>query len=557
MTEPQGPAAADDTYFTHWADHAAAKTLKEHPDAALYTCAAGITPSGVVHVGNFREVITVDLVARALRDRGVPVRFIYSWDDFDVFRKVPAGMPNADLLKAGLRKSIVDVVDPFGCHDSYADHHIAAFEASMVPLGIQPEFIRQSKRYRAGAYAEGIRRALACREEIVAILNRAREATTARSKIEEEWQPLAGFCDVCGRDELDFTFDPGAGEGLETVGVRCRLCGHEALVDLNDGGNLKLPWRIDWPMRWAYEGVCFEPGGKDHSTAGGSFDTAKHIVADIYGGKAPTYIGYDFVRIKGRAGKISSSSGEVVTVGECLEIYEPELLRWIFASTRPNTEFQISFDLDVIKIYEDYDRARRLAHEADDGSKGDAKRQIARRTLQLASVDHRRIAPGTPPPRVPAFRHLTTILQVYDGDLERTVAHYVAAGEIEGDEETAMARTRARCAWNWLKTFAPEEFCYRIRDEAIVRPLSADEAVALGRLVAVLEAEPTISEDDLVPHMKGLCEGTALDNKSFLPVVYDLLLGREKGPKVTTLITTMGAMRAVGLLKPSLPAAAS
>ena len=103
-------------------------------------------------------------------------------------------------------------------------------------------------------------------------------------------------------------------------------------------------------MRWAYEGVCFEPGGKDHSSAGGSFDTAKHIVREIYGGEAPTYVGYDFVRIKGRAGKISSSSGEVVTVADCLEIYEPELLRWIFVSYRPNTEFQISFDVDVIAL---------------------------------------------------------------------------------------------------------------------------------------------------------------------------------------------------------------
>jgi lysyl-tRNA synthetase, class I len=374
--------------------------------------------------------------------------------------------------------------------------------------------------------------------------------------IDDDWLPLAGFCDVCGRDELDFAVDASGGEGRERVAVHCRLCGHDGVVDLAAGGNLKLPWRIDWPMRWAYEGVCFEPGGKDHSTAGGSFDTAKHIVAEVYGGVAPSYIGYDFVRIKGRAGKISSSSGDVVTVADCLEIYEPALLRYIFASTRPNTEFQISFDLDVIKIYEEYDRARRLAHEADDGSKGDQKRQVARRTLQLASVDHRRITPGSPLPAVPGFRHLTTILQVYGGDLERTLAHYVASGEITSDEERAHTLVRARCAWNWLVSFAPDDFRYELREAPIVRELSGDEAVALGRLVAVLEASPSISEDELVPHMRGLCEGTAIDNKGFLPVVYDLLLAREKGPKVTTLITTMGIERAIRLLRPSVAARA-
>jgi lysyl-tRNA synthetase class 1 len=147
-----------DPFLNHWADQAAAKTLAAHPGSGRITVAAGITPSGVVHVGNFREVMTVDLVARALRDRGADVRFIYSWDDFDVFRKVPQGMPQPDMLKDNLGRSIADVPDPYGKTDSYASHNIAEFEESLVPLGIAPEFIRQSRRYRAGAYAEGIRR---------------------------------------------------------------------------------------------------------------------------------------------------------------------------------------------------------------------------------------------------------------------------------------------------------------------------------------------------------------------------------------------------------------
>ena len=150
---------SNDPYLNHWADQAAAKTLAAHPNAQVITVAAGITPSGVVHVGNFREVMTVDLVARALRDRGAAVRFIYSWDDFDVFRKVPLGMPKPELLAKHLGHSIVDVPDPFDEHDSYASHHIAQFERGLPPLGIRPEFIRQSRRYRAGDYAEGIKKA--------------------------------------------------------------------------------------------------------------------------------------------------------------------------------------------------------------------------------------------------------------------------------------------------------------------------------------------------------------------------------------------------------------
>ena len=73
----------------HWADLTAERVIREKGNKKQYVCAAGITPSGIVHIGNFREIITVDLVKRALEKRGKKVRFIYSWDDYDVFRKVP------------------------------------------------------------------------------------------------------------------------------------------------------------------------------------------------------------------------------------------------------------------------------------------------------------------------------------------------------------------------------------------------------------------------------------------------------------------------------------
>ena len=87
----------------HWADQQAERIIKQKGDLDLYTCASGITPSGTVHIGNFREIITVDLIVRALRDRGKNVRFIYSWDDYDVFRKVPGNMPKPEVLEKYLR----------------------------------------------------------------------------------------------------------------------------------------------------------------------------------------------------------------------------------------------------------------------------------------------------------------------------------------------------------------------------------------------------------------------------------------------------------------------
>src|SRR5262245_15982312 len=153
----------------HWADAAAQRLVRDNPDKTTFVVAAGITPSGVVHVGNFREALTSALVAQALRDLGKSVRFIFSWDDFDVFRKVPAGLPPE--YAQHLRKSVSSIPDPWGDSDSYAGHFIERFEAELARAGIKPEFIRQSVRYREARYAEGIARALSQRGEIRAILD--------------------------------------------------------------------------------------------------------------------------------------------------------------------------------------------------------------------------------------------------------------------------------------------------------------------------------------------------------------------------------------------------
>lgn len=536
-----------DPRLCHWADQAAERTMRAHPGESCVVVAAGITPSGVVHIGNFREVITVDLVARALRDRGVTVRFIYSWDDFDVFRKVPADAPQPEMLTDNLGRSIADVPDPWGEHESYASHHIATFEQSLEPLGIRPDFIRQHQRYRKGAYAAEIRKALEHAATLRRILNDARRANGARTLLDDNWLPLSGFCTACGRDDLDFEWD-----GEWGVKTSCRACQHRGDVDIRAGGDLKLPWRVDWPMRWSVERVAFEPGGKDHSSAGGSYDTAKDIVREIYDWSAPQYVGYDFVSIKGQGGKISSSRGGVVTVADCLEIYEPEMLRWMFASYRPNTEFSISFDLDVIKLYEDYDRAVRLAHEADDGSRSDKKRQQARRTLELASIEQCRIQPGSTPPALVAFRHASTILQTFDGDIEGTVRYFREQGELSTpDDERRFAR-RCACVWHWIENYAPDDFRYRIRTEAVARPVEGPARSALARLVEMLERHPGGNETVYAQELKRLAEEAGVELKDFYPLVYDLLLDRDRGPKLTSLLATMGAQRALPLLRPSL-----
>ena len=122
------------------------------------------------------------------------------------------------------------------------------------------------------------------------------------------------------------------------------------------------PWRINWPIRWKYDEVDFESGGIDHSVYGGSFMTSKEIIKEIFDYGAPMYQMYEWIKIK--AGKeFASSTGNALTLDDVEEIYEPEVLRYLFVGTKPKSAFQISFDLDVIKIYEDFDSLERKYFE--------------------------------------------------------------------------------------------------------------------------------------------------------------------------------------------------
>ena len=41
-----------------WAEKLADEVIRRNPDKEEYVCAAGISPSGSVHIGNFRDIAT-------------------------------------------------------------------------------------------------------------------------------------------------------------------------------------------------------------------------------------------------------------------------------------------------------------------------------------------------------------------------------------------------------------------------------------------------------------------------------------------------------------------
>ncbi|MGI0148902.1 MAG: lysine--tRNA ligase, partial [Thermoplasmata archaeon] len=234
----------------HWADEIAEAVLA---DARPPVVSTGISPSGEIHIGNMREVLTADAVYRAVKDRGASVRFNYVCDNFDPLRGVYPFLDPA-VYEPLIGRPLSEIVCPCGRHTSYAEHFLEPFLESLRQLHVDVEIERADQMYKAGRMTPYIARSLENRDRLAAIL---RDLTG--KQVETDWSPFNPLCPRCSR--ITSARVSGFSTQAQTVDFTCE-CGARGTVPMAGGG--KLAWRIDWPARWMELGVTVEPFGKDH-----------------------------------------------------------------------------------------------------------------------------------------------------------------------------------------------------------------------------------------------------------------------------------------------------
>ena len=168
----EGAAKVADTPESDWvarfADEVIAAADRYRPGKPI-VCASGLSPSGPVHLGNLREVLTPHLVADEIRRRGVPCEHIISWDDYDRFRRVPATVDSSWSEHVG--KPLSHVPAPPGSeHANWADHFRAPLLTALAELGVEFRGISQTSMYTSGAYTDQVLLAMRERHRIDAIL---------------------------------------------------------------------------------------------------------------------------------------------------------------------------------------------------------------------------------------------------------------------------------------------------------------------------------------------------------------------------------------------------
>jgi len=500
-----------------WADQIARNVVRTRGDKKTYVLAAGITPSGTIHIGNFREMITVDLIARALRSLGKNVRFIYSWDDYDRLRRIPVNVPKQEELQKFLGYPIVDVPDTFDCHSNYAEHMEREVADALPAVGIRPEFIRQHTMYRNCTYADEIRTCMNARDKIREVLNKFRGK---EDELPKEWWPLHVFCEKCKRDEGEVkTYD-----GEYSIEYEC-TCGHKGTINFKENGNVKLPWRVDWPMRWHFEKVDCEGGGKDHNAPGGSIDTGHAIQQAVYNESPPVRFMYDFV-IPKSGGKMSKSLGNLIRLVDVLDIYLPEVTRFFFAGTKPMKEFSIAMDEEIFKVYEDFYKVERIYF----GKEESQRAAHWKRVYEMSCVD------GVPKemPAQPTFKHCVELVNM-NGTPEKAL-------EKIGEKLSAESRKRylamLACAKNWVEKYAPEDYKFKVNTKIPDVSMMDAQRSAVRSLGAKMDI--INSETELAKAFVEITKKNGLTNHEFYRACYLILIGKETGPRLAPFIFAIG-----------------
>ncbi|NSC23217.1 lysine--tRNA ligase [Streptomyces albus subsp. chlorinus] len=580
---------AGTTHEADWVSRIADEVIAEAERRGRKTvvCASGLSPSGPIHLGNLREVMVPHLVADEIKRRGVECEHILSWDDYDRFRKVPAGVEGVDeSWNEHIGRPLTSVPAPAGSlYANWAEHFKAAMEASLLELGVRYRGISQTAQYTSGAYTEQILFAMRERERIDAVLDRYRTlekgAKNAQKQGKQQKQgapvdaaevraaegsgaaaeddgsgagagsayyPYKPYCTVCGRDLTTVTaYDDETTE----LTYSCQ-CGHGETVELRSFHHGKLVWKVDWPMRWAYEGVVFEPSGVDHQSPGSSFVVGGQLVKEIFGGEQPIGPMYAFVGISGMA-KMSSSKGGVPTPADALQIMEAPLLRWLYARRKPNQSFKVAFDQEIQRTYDEWDA---LTRKISEGTAQPA--DIAAHTRAATTA----LGPLTITRRPLPYRTLASVTDITGGHEEQTLRILSELDPAHPVHSLDEVRPRLDRAHRWITTQVPADQRTRVREEPDTELLASLDDTQRESLRLLLEGlEDNWSLEGLTSLVYGVPKVQAgLDpdakptpelkvaQRGFFALLYRLLVSRETGPRLPTLLLAVGAERVRKLL---------
>jgi len=486
-----------------WLNKITDEIIAAHPDGDILV-SSGVSPSGIYHVGTLREVLTADAVMLALRERGRQANHIHIVDDLDPLRKIPRGVSQEFEKYFGM--ALIDVPAPEGNAKSWADFYYKDFAKSATMLGLDMEVVRSHKKYQTGFMVPAI-------EKVLQNIDEVRDVITKISgrQLDENWSPIQIKEDQYLKKRRFLSIDLPAKsityhdkDGIEQTTGYAK-------------GDVKLDWRLDWPARWWLLGVDVEPFGRDHASAGSSYDTGVGLSKQVFENQPPIPIPFNNINRTGQTKKMSKSTGDTLAISDMLEILPPEILRYFVLRYAPDKLLFFDENDGLIKLFDDF--AALLAKE--DKTADDEK--LIR--ISQGNVPQNTIS------NIP-FSHLVASYQASLKDAEKTleiIRRTEHKETVDAQEDTIV--NELKFIDSWLSDWAPEDVKFELLDKP-PKVISEPEREYLLALAKKVQTAPADADGEWFHKaIYELKDTTGLAPKTLFSTLYKVLIGKDSGPR--------------------------
>ncbi len=523
-----------------WPFEEARKIIKRYektgyPEVVIFE--TGYGPSGLPHIGTFGEVARTSMVRHAFRvltEDKVKTKLLCFSDDMDGLRKVPENVPNREMMSTFIGKPLSRVPDPFSNeYPSFGAANNARLRAFLDRFGFDYEFASATDYYTSGRFDATLLKMLAVYDDVMDII-----LPTLGEERRATYSPFLPICPRTGVvlqvpmiarnvEKGTITYvDPETGEQIETEVT---------------GGKVKCQWKADWALRWTALGIDYEMAGKD------LIDSVmlSSKICKVLGGRAPEGFNYElFLDDKGQ--KISKSKGNGLTIEEWLT-YAPTESLGLYMFQKPKTAKKLYFDV-IPKAVDEY-FTYMAAYE---------KQDWAARLSSPVWYQHNGNPPKVDLP-VP-FAMLLNLVSASNAENAGTLWGFISRYAPEASPQThpelnALVEYAIRYFNDFVKPYkkfrAPDEV-----EQQALRDLDAKlaslDAGADGNTIqnSILDVARVIERYQ--DHNKKSPDGGPGVSVSFFQMLYEVLIGQERGPRFGSFVALYGIDETRGLIAEAL-----
>jgi lysyl-tRNA synthetase, class I len=507
---------------------------KDWPETVLFE--TGYGPSGLPHIGTFGEVARTTMVRHAFRiltEDKVPTRLLCFSDDMDGMRKIPDNVPDRAFLEPHLHKPLTVVPNPFGGdYASFGDHNNAMLCRFLDTFGFDYEFASATDYYRSGRFDEVLLRAVEHYDDIMKVM-----LPTLGPERQATYSPFLPISPKTGR----VLYVP-----MKAIDAKAGTItfldedGEETTLPVT-GGAVKLQWKPDFGMRWAALNVDFEMFGKDHQTNAIVYDR----ICNLLGGRAPEHFVYElFLDELGQ--KISKSKGNGITIDQWLT-YAPTESLGLYMYQKPKTAKRLYFDVipKAVDEYYTYLSAYFRQEWAD---------RLNNPVWHMHDGNPRKVDMPVP------FSLLLNLVSASNAQNKDVLWGFISRYAKGASPETHPELDR-------LVGYAISYFDDFVKPAKVFRPADDVEREALHVLLEHLDRLPADADGEAIQnaslnaartieryqdHSKKSPEGGPGVSGAFFQMIYQVLIGQERGPRFGSFAALYGIGETKALIRKAL-----